>query len=177
MPRLNRRSDGGYFVTNRFTKHGVTKHTTYQVEPRGLEILLGKGIRSGNEIPEELFHELRRKGLLVTGGSGPGEEIGDQIVRSPNHSKEHRQDRRQIPIDVTGELLNDAGTFISFGAFKIRYGGPNGYSDDDLRFAYRDLNKRYELGLKKQLNEILSNCRPTSITRENGKIVVELIPQ
>jgi hypothetical protein len=81
MPRLNRRSDGGYFVTNSFKKGHRITHTTYQVEPRALEILESHGIRSGDKFQEELFHRLRKDELLITGKSGPGEEIVRDIFR------------------------------------------------------------------------------------------------
>jgi hypothetical protein len=142
MPRLNRRSDGGYFVTNSFTKGGLIKHTTYQVEPRALEILASRGIRSGDDFPIELFHELRKDGLFVTNRSGPGEEVADHTVRRTTELDEDRHLRRQIPLDVTAELLNTDGSFISFGAFKVRYGGESGYDDDILRAAYQNLKNR-----------------------------------
>jgi len=142
MPRLNRRSDGGYFITNSFTKGRLIKHATYQVEPRALEILASRGIRSGDDFPRELFHELREEGLLTTNGSGPGEEVADHRVSGSTELDEARHDRRQIPLDVTAELLNSAGSFISFGAFKVRYGGDSGYDDDVLRAAYQNLKNR-----------------------------------
>ena len=89
--------------------------------------------------------------------------------------EEHRGDRTQIPLDVTGELLNDDGTFISFGRFLLRYGGSNGYSDDILRTAYNTLHKEYQAKLPEQLNEILTHHNPISIKREIDRIVVEFI--
>jgi hypothetical protein len=175
MPRLNQRVDGsGYYVTSIFTRRGVTRKVTYQTEDRAVQILIGKGIRSGDEIPRHLFFELLEEGLLYTHGSGPGEEITDDIVRPQRHSEEEQRDaRRQIPIDVTDELLNEDGTFISFGAFKMRYGGPAGYTDDDLRTAFRTLNKRYQGTLGPQLQDILSSHYPISIKREADKLIVE----
>jgi hypothetical protein len=142
MPRLNRRSDGGYFITNSFTKGRVIKHTTYQVEPLALEILTSHGVRSGDDFSKELFHKLREEELLTTNGSGPGEEVADHIVRRTKELDEDRLDRRQIPVDVTAELLNSDGSLISFGAFKVRYGGQTGYDDDVLRAAYQNLKNR-----------------------------------
>ena len=175
MPRLNQRVDGsGYYVTSIFTRRGVTRKVTYQAEDRAVQILMHKGIRSGDEIPKPLFFELLEEGLLYTHGSGPGEEISDDSVRPQRHlDEEQRYHRRQIPIDVTGELLNEDGTFISFGVFKMRYGGPGGYTDDDLRTAFRTLNKRYQGTLGLQLRDILSSHHPISIRREADKVIVE----
>jgi hypothetical protein len=173
MARLNRRVDGsGYYVTSIFTRRGVTRKVTYQTEDRAVQILMSQNIRSGDEIPKHIFFELLEEGLLYTHGGGPGEEISDNIVRPRRHPEEET-DRRQIPIDVTDELLNEDGTFISFGVFKMRYGGPAGYTDDDLRTAFRTLNKRYQETLGPQLQDILSCYHPISIKREADKVIVE----
>lgn len=177
MPRLNRRSDGGYFVTNSFTKGHLIIHTTYQVEPHALEILASRGIRSGDEFPKQLFRELLEEELLITGKSGPGEELVRNMVNPPTDSGKQLCDRRQIPLDVTSELLNEEGTFISFGRFKVQYGGPAGYDDDVLRSAYHTLHKKYQAGLPQQLNEILYGHKPTSIKTEAGKVIVEFVPR
>jgi hypothetical protein len=177
MPRLNQRTDGsGYYITNAFSRNGVIKFTTYQPSDRAIEILADRGVRSGDEFPKELFFELLEEEELTTGGSGLGGGTDDDVAG--NHwrpTPEERENRRQIPLDVTTELLNQDGTFISFGRFMVQYGGRAGYEDDVLRPAYRTLNKKYQAGLPQQLDEILSGHRPTSIKREADQVIVELV--
>jgi hypothetical protein len=162
-------------VTSIFTRHGVTRKVTYQTEPRAIEILCAAGVRSGDQIPRGLFHELLEDGLLFTGGSGAGEEIADKASRNVSQTKDQQGQRRQIPIDVTSELLQRDGTFISFGAFKLLYGGPTGYGDDILRTAYRALSKKHQFALEQQLQNILSAYKPAAIKREADKVVVEFV--
>src|SRR5207248_7702129 len=124
---------------------------------------------------KELFFQLLEEGELTTGGAGLGEDA--DVGRNQWHlTSDHRGDRRRIPLDVTSELLADDGTFISFGKFKMKYGGPNGYSDDVLRSAYRSLNRRYRTELPRRLRELLTSHLPSSIKTEAAKVVVELTP-
>ena len=176
MPRLNERTDGsGYYVTNAFSRNGVIRHVTYQPSNRAIDILTGQGIRSGDEFSKELFFQLLEEGELTTGGAGLGED-GDAGRNQWHPAAEQRGNRRRIPLDVTSELLNDDGTFISFGRFRMQYGGPNGYSDDVLRSAYHSLNQRYQTELPRRLHELLTSHRPSSIKTEATKVVVELTP-
>lgn len=177
MPKLNRRSDGGYFVTNSFTRHGVTRHTTYQVEPRALEILANNGVRSGDDFAKELFFDLLEEELLITGKGGPGVQIAGNISQSRRDLYDEPKNRPKIPLTVTNELLNADGTFLSFGAFKLRYGGATGYPDDVLRPAYRELEKEYELSVERRFQEIFAKHRPTSIKRNAGKLIIEFTPR
>ena len=173
MPRLNKRTDGsGYYVTNAFARNGVIRHATYQPSDRAIEMLKERGIRSGDEFERELFFQLLEAQELTTGGTGPGEDA--DAGRNQWHLVE--ENPTQIPLDVTGELLNDDGTFISFGRFRMQYGGPNGYSDDALRSAHHSLNQRYQTELPRRLRELLTSHRPSSIKTEATKIVVELTP-
>ena len=176
MPRLNEKTDGsGYYVTNAFSRNGVIRHVTYQPSNRAIDILTGQGIRSGDEFSKELFFQLLEEGELTTGGAGLGEDA--DFGRNQWHlTPERRGDRRQIPLDVTSELLADDGTFISFGRFRMQHGGPNGYSDDVLRSAYHSLNQRYQTELPRRLRELLTSHRPSSIKTEATKVVVELTP-
>ena len=175
MPRLNRRSDGGYFVTNSFAKGGFIRHTTYQVEPGALEILVSRGVRSGDEFPKELFFELLEEGELVTGGSGFNDAVDDRARQGERRHENVRDDRRQIPIDVTLDLLNADETFISFGRFLLHYGGSDGYSDDVLRTAYTTLHKRYQDSLAQRMSGLLADHHPISIKREADKVIIELV--
>jgi hypothetical protein len=175
MPRLNERTNGsGYYVTNAFSRNGKIRHVTYQPSIRAIDVLAKHGIRSGNEFSKELFFELLEEGELTTGGSGLGEH-GDTIPAHWLQSSKRRDNRRQIPTSVAAELFNEDGTFISFGRFKLQYGGPDGFSDDILRTAYNTLHKEYQAKLPQQLNEILTHHNPISIKREIDRIVVEFI--
>lgn len=175
--RLSQRTDGsGYYVTNAFSRNGAIKHATYQPSDRAIEILAGRRVRSGDEFPKELFFELLEEGELTTGGSGLDDRIDNGVTRDQwRPTNEQRDNRRQIPVDVTPELLNEDGTFVSFVRFIVQYGGPAGYSDDVLRTAYNALNQRYQAGLPQQLNELLPSHRPISIKREADKVIVELV--
>src|SRR5262249_40537572 len=132
-----------------------------------------EGIRSGNEIPKELFFEFLEEGLLLTGKSGAGEQLAGSIRFLATEAKPQYPNRKQIPINVTSELLNEDGSFISFGAFKLRF---DGYDDDDLRTAYRELKRQYQSSLQQQLQGILSGHHPVAIKREMDRVIVELIP-
>lgn len=178
MARLNRRVDGsGYYVTSIFTRHGVTRKVTYQTEPRALELFAAQGIRSGDEIPRKVFFDLLEEGLLFTGGGGAGEELAEQTTPSQPDRRQNQPTRRQIPTRITAELLNDDGSFISFGAFKLQYGGSAGYPDDVLRRAHQELTKLYESSLGMQVATILSSHKPVAIKRGPGNVVVEFVPR
>jgi hypothetical protein len=152
----------------------VTRHTTYQVEPRAVEILTNSRVRFGDDFGKELFFDLLEEGLLVTGKGGPGVQMAEH-VRSRGREAEQNESRyRRIPLDITSELLNEDGSFISFGTFKHRYGDDPRLSDDDLRRSHRELLREYRSQLQQQLQEIITTHRVTSIQREANRVIVEL---
>lgn len=176
MPRLHQRNDrSGYFVTNSFSSHGRVLHTTYQASNRAVDTLAAERVRSGDEFSKQLFFQLLEEGELTTDRTGPGEEIARGDVRPQRGGDVQRRDRRQIPQPLSAELLNEDNSFISFAAFKTRYGGTDGYSDTILRAAYRELEKEYRTGLPQQLSGILKTHHPIEIKRTESSVFVELV--
>lgn len=71
MARLKKYNDKkGYYVTNTFKKQQKLYHTTYQVTNHGLSRLISKGLKNGDEIPQEIFNELLNTKQLFTNESG-----------------------------------------------------------------------------------------------------------
>jgi len=145
MARLNRYVNRvGYYVTNVFADGSRIKKVTYQVHSRAEGILESYGLRSGDEIPPKLFFNLVRDKMLYTHGGGPGDESRDSetSARPVRYIGEGR--KRQIPLDITPEVLTDQGELISFGAFVTKFGGAEGYDLDTLRRAYSAKQKQFD---------------------------------
>ena len=94
-------------------------------------------MRSGDSIPSELFFKLIREGLLYTHGGGAGREDDERQAPSGDD-----RERTQIP-QTLNDLLDVDGNLISFGAFKVRFGGPGGYDDDVLRQARASFEREF----------------------------------
>ena len=177
MPRLNRRVDGsGFYVTSVFTKKGVTRKVTYQVSASAVERLAAVRVRSGDEIPRNLFFELLEEGHLYIGGSGPGEEQATSAAT--RQTAEHTivnppPRRRQIPLGITDELLAPDGSLIPLDAFCAQY---DGYSHEVLTRAYEAIRRRHIAALPQRLQQILVTHKPVVIRTAGQKVIVEFLP-
>ncbi len=71
MATFNRyagRSD--YFVRDAFRTNGKISNVTYQITPKGLDVLLNENVPDGGKIPDDLFRKLKNSDDLYTGNSG-----------------------------------------------------------------------------------------------------------
>jgi hypothetical protein len=177
MARLRRRNDGEYIVVSAFERHGRTLRCTYQVEDEALERLARQKVREDDHIPDDLFFELLRDGLLYTNKTGPGAEPDDGRESCVGReSCEEKEKVRKIPLDVTDELLQMDGSFLSFGAFLLRYRGP-GRTDNVLRQAYRTLKDRYSRPLRAKVEALLQTHMVDAIHANGESISIELVPR
>ncbi len=68
MPKLKQSNEGTYY-THAFVGHGRPP-ATYQVAREAVQRLAIYGVEANDDIPRNLFNELKEEGLIYTGGSG-----------------------------------------------------------------------------------------------------------
>lgn len=171
-----------YYVRDSFKQQHLLVRVTYQVTSAGIDCLLGRGIKDGDNIPKDLFDALLRDGDLYTGKSGASETIdlespskgktpGLWSVANPSLAGSHRS---PLPRTFTDDLRDYSGGLIRFRDFRDRY---MHHEIKAIRKAYDAIRKDFYTHLQRKLRALLADRSFYRVDEIGNSIVIHCYPR